>query len=143
MPNRHTRANTMAAYPTHATRTPNRNYPPSRAGNVLMAMTPARGHSVTCQWCCKPLTGKAEKWCSPVCRSSASRRKHSEAIKALAAAVHKKSGVMMSKAKATETVTDRGLPAVEDRLNALGWYWYPRLRGWFDDTDVQWGNRVA
>jgi hypothetical protein len=116
----------MAARALTPAFTPARNYPPSRAGKGLMALTPARGHSATCQWCCKPLTGKAEKWCSPVCRSSASRRKHSEAIKALAS-------IGIPKQQAAAVVARYGLPAVEDKLNALGWYYYGRLKAWYFD----------
>jgi hypothetical protein len=98
-----------------------------------MRVEAARGHSATCQWCCKPLTGKAEKWCSPVCRSSASRRKHSEAIKALAA-------IGIPKQQAAAVVARYGLPAVEQKLNALGWNWWPRLKQWFYDEAEQQGR---
>jgi hypothetical protein len=103
-----------------------------------MALTPARGHSATCQWCGKPLTGKAEKWCSSVCRSSASRRKHSEAIKALAAAAKKETGKIMPKAKAAETVKAFGLPVIEAQLNGLGWVWYPKLKAFYFDGVQNW-----
>jgi hypothetical protein len=120
----------MAARALTPALTSRANYQPSRAENVLMALTPARGHSATCQWCCKPLTGKAEKWCSPVCRSSASRRKHSEAINALAS-------IGIPKQQAAAVVARYGLPAVEQKLNALGWFWWPRLKQWFYDEAEQ------
>jgi hypothetical protein len=123
----------MAARALTPANAPRAIYPPSRAGNALMALTPARGHSATCQWCCKPLTGKAEKWCSPVCRSSASRRKHSEAIKALAS-------IGIPKPQAAAVVARYGLPAVEDKLNALGWTWWPRLKAWYFDGVEQQGR---
>jgi hypothetical protein len=120
----------MAARALTPALTSRANYPPSRTGKPLMRVEPARGHSATCQWCCKPLTGKAEKWCSPVCRSSASRRKHSEAIKALAS-------IGIPKQQAAAVVARYGLPAVEQKLNALGWFWWPRLKQWFYDEAEQ------
>jgi hypothetical protein len=120
----------MAARALTPALTSRANYPPSRAGKPLMRVEPARGHSATCQWCCKPLTGKAEKWCSPVCRSSASRRKHSEAIKALAS-------IGIPKQQAAAVVARYGLPAIEDKLNALGWYYYGRLKAWYFDGTEQ------
>jgi hypothetical protein len=116
----------MAAYPTHATRTQNRSNPPSRAGNALMALTPARGHSATCEWCGKRLRGRQERYCCPAHRSSMSRRKHASAVHALAE-------IGIPKQQAAAVVARYGLPAVEDKLNALGWFYYGRLKAWYFD----------
>jgi hypothetical protein len=59
-----------------------------------------------------------------------SRRKHSAAILALAA-------IGIPKAQAAAVVARYGLPAVEDKLNALGWVWYPKLKNWFYDEAEQ------
>jgi hypothetical protein len=120
----------MAAYPTHATRTQNRSNPPSRAGNVLMATGGARRHSTTCEWCGKRLRGRQERYCCPAHRSSMSRRKHAAAVQALAE-------IGIPKAQAAAVVARYGLPAVEDKLNALGWSWWPRLKQWFYDEAEQ------
>jgi hypothetical protein len=115
----------MAAYPTHATRTQNRRNPPSRAGNALMRVEPARG-SLRCEWCAARLTGKQTKYCGPACRSSASRRKHNQAMKVLA-----DMGVPMVTVRAM--MKRFGLRAVEGRLNGLGWVYYPKLKAFYFD----------
>jgi hypothetical protein len=79
-----------------------------------------------CLWCGGRLHGRQRSYCGPSCRSSASRRKHSEAIKALAS-------IGIPKQQAAAVVARYGLPAVEDKLNALGWYYYGRLKAWYFD----------
>jgi hypothetical protein len=123
----------MAARALTPAFTPARNYPPSRAGNALMALTPARGHSATCQWCGKRLRGRQERYCCPAHRSSMSRRKHASAVQALAS-------IGIPKQQAAAVVSRYGLPAVEEKLNALGWVWYPKLKNWFYDEAEQQGR---
>jgi hypothetical protein len=119
----------MAAYPTHATRPQNRRNPPSRAGNVLMR-APANRPGLRCEWCAAKLHGKQVRFCCPAHRSSMSRRKHVSAVQALAS-------IGIPKAQAAAVVARYGLPAVEDKLNALGWTWWPRLKQWFYDGAEQ------
>jgi hypothetical protein len=126
----------MAARALTPALTPGRNYPPSRAGNALMRVEPARGHSATCQWCGKRLRGRQERYCSPAHRSSMSRCKHRTAVQALAS-------IGIPKQQAAAVVARYGLPAVEEKLNALGWVWWPRLRSWFDDTEIVKAKRIA
>jgi hypothetical protein len=133
-PIRALRANSMAAYPTHATRPQNRNYPPSRAGNVLMAAS-ANRPGLRCEWCAARLVGKQVKYCGPACRSSASRRKHNQAMKVLA-----DMGVPMVTARAM--MKRFGLRAVEKRLNGLGWVYYPKLKAFYFDG-VEASRRAA
>jgi hypothetical protein len=128
-PIRALRANTMAAYPTHATRPQNRNYPPSRAGNGLMR-APVKPPAAKCEWCAARLTGKQTKYCGPACRSSASRRKHNQAVKVLA-----DMGVPMVTVRAM--MKRFGLRAVEKRLNGLGWVYYPKLKAFYFDGAEQ------
>jgi hypothetical protein len=115
----------MAAYPTHATRTPNRRNPPSRAGNALMAAS-ANRPGLRCEWCAAKLHGKQVRFCCPAHRSSMSRRKHASAVQALVS-------IGIPKQQAAAVVARYGLPAVEDKLNALGWFYWPRLKQWFYD----------
>jgi hypothetical protein len=105
-------------------------YPSSRAGGGLTHGEPTRGHSATCQWCGKRLRGKQESYCCPSHRSSASRRKHAAAILALAS-------IGIPKTQAAAVVARYGLPAVEEKLNKLGWFWWPRLKQWFYDEAEQ------
>jgi hypothetical protein len=119
----------MAAYPTHATRTQNRSNPPSRAGNVLMAAS-AKAPGLRCEWCGKRLRGRQERYCCPAHRSSMSRRKHVSAVQALAS-------IGIPKQQAAAVVARYGLPAVEQKLNDLGWVWYPKLKNWFYDEAEQ------
>jgi hypothetical protein len=119
----------MAAYPTHATRTQNRNYPPSRAGNALMA-TSANRPGLRCEWCAAKLTGKQVKYCGPACRSSASRRKHNQAMKVLA-------DMGVPKTTVRAMMKRFGLHAVEERLNGLGWVYYGRLKSFYHDEAEQ------
>jgi hypothetical protein len=107
-----------------------RAIPPSRAGKPLMRVEPARGHSATCEFCGKRLRGRQQRFCSAGHRSSMSRRKHAAAILALAA-------IGIPKTQAAAVVARYGLPAVEDKLNALGWFWWPRLKQWFYDEAEQ------
>jgi hypothetical protein len=120
----------MAAYPTHATTTPARNYPPSRAGNVLMAPS-ANRPGLRCEWCAAKLHGRQVRFCCPAHRSSMSRCKHRTAVQALAA-------IGIPKQQAAAVVVRYGLPAVEDKLNALGWFWYGRLKNWYQDGVQNW-----
>jgi hypothetical protein len=115
----------MAAYPTHAATTPNRSNPPSRAGNALMAAS-ANRPGLRCEWCAAKLHGKQVRFCCPAHRSSMSRRKHASAVQALAS-------IGIPKASAAAVVARYGLPAVEQKLNALGWAWYPKLKAWYFD----------
>jgi hypothetical protein len=115
----------MAAYPTHATRTQNRRNPPSRAGNVLMAAS-ANRPGLRCEWCAAKLHGRQVRFCCPACRSSASRRKHNQAMKVLA-----DMGVPMVTVRAM--MKRFGLRAVEERLNGLGWVYYGRLKSFYHD----------
>jgi hypothetical protein len=124
----------MAAYPTHATRTPKRNYPPSRAGNALMAAS-ANRPGLRCEWCAAKLHGRQTRFCCPAHRSSMSRRKHASAVQALAQ-------IGIPKHQAVAVVARYGLPAVEDKLNALGWYYYGRLKAWYFDG-VETSRRAA
>jgi hypothetical protein len=125
----------MAARALTPALTPRAIYPPSRAGNVLMRVEPARGHS-TCEWCAARLTGKQVKYCGPACRSSASRRKHNEAVHVLA-------DMGVPKTTARDMMKRFGLRAVEGRLNGLGWVYYPRLKAFYLDGVEQRGDRVA
>jgi hypothetical protein len=59
-----------------------------------------------------------------------SRRKHASAVQALAS-------IGIPKQQAAAVVARYGLPAVEDKLNALGWTWWPRLKQWFYDEAEQ------
>jgi hypothetical protein len=95
-----------------------------------MATGGARRHSATCEWCGKRLRGRQERYCCPSHRSSASRRKHASAVQALAS-------IGIPKQQAAAVVARYGLPAVEDKLNALGWTWWPRLKQWFYDEAEQ------
>jgi hypothetical protein len=124
-PIRALRANTMAARALTPALTSRANYPPSRAGKPLMRVEPARGHS-TCEWCAAKLHGKQTKFCGPACRSSASRRKHNQAMKVLA-----DMGVPMVTVRAM--MKRFGLRAVEGRLNGLGWVYYPKLKAFYFD----------
>jgi hypothetical protein len=119
----------MAAYPTHATRTQNRNYPPSRTGNALMAAS-ANRPGLRCEWCAAKLHGRQVRFCCPAHRSSMSRRKHASAVQALAQ-------IGIPKQQAAAVVARYGLPAVEEKLNKLGWFWWPRLKQWFYDEAEQ------
>jgi hypothetical protein len=55
-----------------------------------------------------------------------SRRKHASAVQALVS-------IGIPKQQAAAVVARYGLPAVEDKLNALGWFYWPRLKQWFYD----------
>jgi hypothetical protein len=124
----------MAAYPTHATRTQNRSNPPSRAGNVLMR-APVKPSAAKCEWCAARLTGKQVRFCCPAHRSSMSRRKHASAVQALAS-------IGIPKQQAAAVVARYGLPAVEQKLNALGWFYWPKLKAWYFDG-VEASRRAA
>lgn len=106
-----------------------RNYPPSRAGNALMHGE-AKRQPARCLWCRAGLTGKQVHYCGPACRSSASRRKHNQAMKVLA-------GLGIPKATAREMMGRFGLAKVEERLNGLGWVYYPRLKAFYFDGVAQ------
>jgi hypothetical protein len=121
----------MAARALTPANAQSRNYPPSRAGKPLMALTPARG-SLRCEWCAARLTGKQVKYCGPSCRSSASRRKHSKAVHVLA-------DMGVPKTTARDMMKRFGLRAVEERLNGLGWVYYPKLKAfYFDGVEARW-----
>jgi hypothetical protein len=129
-PIRSLRANTMAARALTPAFTPARNYPPSRAGNVLMR-APVKPPAAKCEWCAARLTGKQVKYCGPACRSSASRRKHSEAVHVLA-------DMGVPKTTARDMMKRFGLRAVEERLNGLGWVYYPKLKAFYFDGVQNW-----
>jgi hypothetical protein len=105
--------------------TPRANYPPSRAGNALMA-TSANRRGAKCEWCAARLVGKQTKYCGPACRSSASRRKHNQAMKVLA-------DMGVPKTTVRAMMKRFGLRAVEGRLNGLGWVYYPKLKAFYFD----------
>jgi hypothetical protein len=122
----------MAARALTPAFTPARNYPPSRAGKGLMAAS-ANRPGLRCEWCAAKLHGRQVRFCCPAHRSSMSRCKHRTAVQALAE-------IGIPKQQAAAVVARYGLPAVEEKLNALGWVWYPKLKNWFYDEAEQQGR---
>jgi hypothetical protein len=64
-----------------------------------------------------------------------SRRKHVSAVLALAS-------IGIPKQQAAAVVARYGLPAVEQKLNALGWFYWPKLKAWYFDG-VEASRRAA
>ena len=90
------------------------------------AKTAGRGGAgaARCCWCNRKLKGQHAVTCSHSCRSSLSRFKKRACANTLVAALG------MPKPVAERLISAVGLPEVEARLNALGWYWHAPDRAW-------------
>lgn len=91
-----------------------------------------------CAYCGKrlPANGKA-LYCRDSCRVSMSRHKRRSCAALLVAALG------MPKAVADTLLTRYGLPAIEQKLNALGWYWRAQDREWVTGTEHTQTARAA
>ena len=99
-----------------------------RAGNGRLAAGQGR-HSVNrCAWCGRQLKAgqrsQQRLTCSASCRSQLSRHKRRSCGRLLEA-------IFTMPGPIAAGLLDRfGLPEVEARLNALGWYWHAPDRAW-------------
>jgi hypothetical protein len=91
-----------------------------------------RSKGRTCLWCESQLGANPRALtCSPSCRSCLSRKKRAQCARAL-------EELGMPRPVALKLLDRFGLPVVEQKLNDLGWVWYPRLKNWFNDGVENW-----
>lgn len=108
----------------HSTRTSPRQH----AGNGRLAAGQGQRRANPCAWCGRQLprqSGSQQRLtCSASCRSQLSRHKRRSCGRLLEA-------VFTMPGPIAAGLLDRfGLPEVEAKLNALGWYWHAPDRAW-------------